>query len=121
MIQESHPTERKSRQHLLRELISLARPTDEVLADLRTYQWDSDDLIELQVDDALVILQGLTSGRLSRAEVEKWANAIESREDIALPPEGNLSELIFHFANPVTASSTVSPTVDEWIEGLKGV
>lgn len=63
---------------------SLRRPVADVVRELSLYQWDSDvELVHLTRNDAIRVLDGYLSNRLSDDDVASWANEVEGRDDIA--------------------------------------
>ncbi len=91
------------RVHALKSLVALDRPLPEIIEALHQFPWDSDDdLVTLKLEDIAAILDRLRRGEFSHADVESWANAIESREDIGFDGanEGPIKDAIFQLANP---------------------
>jgi len=69
----------------LRDLLYLRRPIAESARKIRTFPWDSEsELVTLERGDIVRLLKQYQAGRLSPAEVEQWASAIEGRDDIGL-------------------------------------
>jgi hypothetical protein len=94
------------RTELLRSLLALDGPLPEVVAPLRAFPWDSDeDLVTLKPEHVADLLGRYLSGELTPGDVEAWANAVESREDIALDPDHreSLNDALFTLANPTLA------------------
>jgi hypothetical protein len=71
------------RQQLLLELLAQDRPTATILKELADFPWDSERaLVKLKRGHVIKVMEGFIAGRLSPADVECWANAVEGREDI---------------------------------------
>lgn len=57
--------------------------------------------MELRTEHVIAILRRSKSGALDAGAVERWANAIEGRDDVGLDPDSPLGTAIFDLANPV--------------------
>ncbi len=91
-----------NRKNALNDLIELSRPLDLIIEDLSKFSWDeSEDLVMIKKIDIETVLKSVIDEKLSLKELEKWANAIESREDINFANE-EIKSLIFRIANPET-------------------
>jgi hypothetical protein len=85
---------------LLNSLLKLDRPLTEILAPLNALGWDNPQtFVTLKPQHITQILQSYLNHQITELEVENWANAIESREDIATENE-LLEQIIFDLANP---------------------
>jgi hypothetical protein len=88
---------------ILTDLIELRVPLSDGVAAVRTLPWDSAvDLVVIARSHLIRLLQRYLDGSLSAAEIDAWANAVESREDIGLDArdEATLHRFIFELANP---------------------
>jgi hypothetical protein len=92
----------ENREVLLRALLNLSAPLEQVERWLRSYPWDSNsDVALLEREHTRSILSRYVAGNLDVNIVEMWANAIEGREDIGLPAEDELIREVLHeLANP---------------------
>ncbi|OLE46940.1 MAG: hypothetical protein AUG01_11250 [Candidatus Rokubacteria bacterium 13_1_20CM_2_69_58] len=93
----------RDRAELLRALIAYELPIEPVLAELRSFEWDSPNpLVVLTREDIVRILDRYLAGELGAAEVTVWADLIECRDDIGFPggDEDLLSDALFRLANP---------------------
>lgn len=92
------------RQAALRSVVSLSQPLDEALGRLRTfeYSWPHSPLLKLHCADVVAVLERYLAGAVDPSEVERWAEAIEGREDIqfASGEEDALSEALFRLSTP---------------------
>src|SRR4051812_2105817 len=87
---------------ILRNLLELSRPLDEILQDLARHCWDSEVAnMTLAGDHLAAIVLRFLSGDLDRESMESWANAIESRDDIAYDPNSRLGGVLHELANPL--------------------
>ncbi|MEZ8185569.1 hypothetical protein ACED29_07050 [Shewanella sp. 5S214] len=94
----------KSREELVLALIEFRGSTPDLVKELRFYGWDSEnELVTLTPQHIINVLNQYTSGEVSNAEVQDWANAIEQRDDIGLleTHKETLDEMVFWLANPV--------------------
>lgn len=104
---------------LVEELLSFGRPVSDVLADLVAYGWDSDEPIaELKPSHLRNTLSLFMGAKLSAAQVEEWANAIECREDIEYEASSPQGEAVFELANP-ELTAPLDPARAEWL--LRGL
>src|SRR5882762_4115286 len=87
------------RQDLLRSLISLESPVDDVLSALQRFGWDSRELVTLTPEHIIAVLRRFMAGEFNARDVEHWADAIEGRDDIAM--SDLLKDVLFDIANPV--------------------
>ncbi|MDB4913024.1 MAG: hypothetical protein JWM95_668 [Gemmatimonadetes bacterium] len=106
---------------LLQSLLVLDRPTATITAQLQTFPWDSDvPLVTLRGRDAKAVLQRYLSGELNREEIESWANALETREDVQLAPtdDQRLRAMLHELANPILTRELTRITAEEWVRVL---
>ncbi|WP_156811082.1 hypothetical protein [Cupriavidus sp. USMAHM13] len=93
----------KNRLDTVRALVELSFPLDEIESRLREFDWDFEgEAIELSRAHLIDVLRRYLSRELSVSDVERWANLIEGREDIALEKrsEEKLDEVLYELANP---------------------
>ena len=92
----------KTRAECLRALIAFPIPIDPVVVELSTFSWDaSEPLATLRIADVKRILERYLHGALTAAQVTRWADLIECREDIStLEEEEKVNSIIFRLANP---------------------
>src|SRR5579875_2879717 len=101
----------QSRREVLADLLQLRKPLEAAVAAVRQLPWDSEEeLIGLTTEDVLGVLQRYLSGGLTAKEVERWANTIESREDVGFGAGDDelLRRFVFETANPQLAEA-ISP------------
>lgn len=89
-----------TRAETLQALIELAIPVEVALLRLAEFPWDSEtDLVQVTPTHFQHILCLFKQERLSAADVEAWANAVECREDIGVA-DSSSRELLHELANP---------------------
>ena len=112
----------KARAVALDDLIHLRGTVEDLATRVRDFNWDAaPNLVALTPGAVIEVLSRYVSGEVTAKEIETWADAIEGREDIALPPlfQPVLSTLIFELANPeITRSLTVDSALD-WSARLR--
>jgi hypothetical protein len=111
------------RSQVLESLVKLDRPLDDLAAILRGYPWDGDEgMVVLTTEDSIKVLNRFVSGDLSQFDVESWANAIESREDIEYEPghEKLLNDMIFQLANPYLSAPLTTEIAQRFIRRFNG-
>jgi hypothetical protein len=69
----------------------------------------------MRKSDFVSIVQRFLDGVLSTDDLENWANAIESRDDIGFE-NNELSEFIFDLANPVINGEITKELVIKMID-----
>lgn len=109
------------RHQILRSLLELDRPLDTVLEELAGVAWDGEEeLVALQTAHVVEVLNRFKSGRFGAEDVEKWANAIEGRDDIGFEEEvaALLKQAHFDLANPVLQDGLTTEVAERWIERL---
>jgi hypothetical protein len=88
---------------LLNKLIEFEGSVEKIQQQLDQFGWDSvHDLVILRKEHLLKVLSYYVNEKLNSLEVEKWANAIESREDIGFEEDSIdlIKEIIYELANP---------------------
>ena len=105
------------RTSVLRDLLTLRRPISQIIQELHHFPWDSEtELAEFSVQNAISVLDRFTNGTISDEQLEAWANAIESREDIFFNDgaSGFLNDLIFKLANQELSDESLASIVHNW-------
>jgi hypothetical protein len=115
----------RPREDILKELISASTPLSSVLSELSQYPWDpqpSDKLVTLRAADICAVLQRFLSCELVSAEVEKWAEALESREDVEFDPTrfDQIKAGLHVLANPTLTQELTSQLAIRLIHDLAG-
>ena len=93
----------RTREELLKALVSFSEPVNSLMQEIREYDWDcEEELIILKPENIQYVLNLFLCGSISEVEVRAWANAIERREDIGLleSHKETLDEMVFWLANP---------------------
>lgn len=93
-----------TRQMLLHQLLTLSAPVEQVLPQLLTLRWDEAGQPEqLTRANLRAALQRNGAGMLSAAELERWANALEGRDDLDFETghEAAIDKVLFELANPL--------------------
>lgn len=111
----------KNRLALVKALIELSLPLDELDSRLREFDWDFEDApIELRRTHVIYALGRYLNGELSASDVERWANLVEGREDIYFEESsgGQLDEVIYELANPTLTASLDEVHASTIIEAL---
>jgi hypothetical protein len=99
---------------ILASLIRFDQPLAELEAALDSFDGDGDPVVTLTRKDIAAIIHRYLGGLLHAAEVERWANLIECREDIAFEPrhEPVVADAIFDLANPDLQRSLADISTD---------
>jgi hypothetical protein len=92
------------RAELLNRLAEFREPPDPLLAELRTFPFDWNDapLLVLSCDHFRRVLGRFLSGDITSAQLQDWAECLETRDDVAfdLDHAELLGDLQFRLANP---------------------
>ena len=110
------------RQAVLNSLLALDQPPEIIAGELSRFAWDVDSpLVTLTSTHAEAVLQRFVRSTLSKEDVERWANLLESREDaaLALEHETVLRLLVFELANPKITRELTREVAAEWIRELR--
>lgn len=109
------------RRKALLDLVELRVPVEAAVEALRSFDWDHNaDLVVLTAADARRVLQRFLGERLGPTAVERWAEALECREDIGMDPGASdaLDALIFELANPLLCRPLDRSLAEEWLARL---
>ncbi len=93
----------EARVALVRQLIAGDRDPSEVTKQLATSDWDWDGPeITLSTSEIGSVLRRFVEGAIDAAWVERWASAVEVRDDIAFEPanEDLIKDILFELATP---------------------
>ncbi len=111
----------QTRTEILSKLLAYQTSMDELTLLLQQFPWDSrEELVVLTPDHVRHIINRYLSGELNEQQLEDWANAIESREDIGFLPghENALSEAIHQLANPLLTQPISSSSAQGLLQEL---
>ena len=90
----------RNRADILIDLVNLKSNLAELQKELSQYSWDIETpILIINSKDFTNVLQRCIEDKLTFLEVEKWANAIECRDDLGFE-DNNVQEIIFELANP---------------------
>jgi hypothetical protein len=107
------------RRDVLADLVKLRLPPDAAVAAVRALPWDSVvEMVVLARRDAHELLQRYLRGELSPSDVESWADAVESRDDIGFESghEELLRAFVFETANPVLFEPISETYARRWLD-----
>jgi hypothetical protein len=90
------------RQEVLQALLAAQRPLEDVAKQLASFEWDSDELVELRAEHVVAVLERFLRGDLRAEDVHMWADLVEGRDDIGLEQahQEALKQAIFQLATP---------------------
>lgn len=89
---------------VLSDLLAMARPLEEIAAQLADMEWDYEgEGVELSRQHLATVLQRFLNNTLLADDVECWANLIEGREDVCFESGcgQKIEEVLFELANPL--------------------
>ena len=92
----------RSRTDWLSDLLTLSCSPSEAAEALSSFAWDSDGLAQLGREHLRNAVRAFVERRYSAAELQRWADVIESRDDIRFEPADAalLKEVVFELASP---------------------
>jgi hypothetical protein len=111
------------RRDVLIDLVELRSSVAAAIAAVRELPWDSDvEVVLLARANVEMLLHRYLRGELSADDLEAWANAVESREDIGSERgyEEMLRAFVFETANPLLAEPISGSYACRWLERLGG-
>jgi len=106
---------------IINDLVNLNKPIDDLLIILKKYSWDYKGNEYIITSNHLInILEKNIKSQITKHDIEKWANAIESREDIGFDKNNKyLSDIIYKLANPYLEGELTSEFCNNTIKKLK--
>ena len=93
----------KSRKQALESLVLLNVPVEEAVAALQAYPWDCEqELVVLTPTHMLSVFNRFLSGELSPEDLHRWAESLESRDDLGLQAADQevLQSMLFCLTTP---------------------
>jgi hypothetical protein len=92
----------RTRTEWLTELLALTCSPDDAAEALASFACDREALVQLRRAHVSKALRGFLARAYTEAEVERWAEVAEGRDDIGLDPADAtaLKEVIFELASP---------------------
>lgn len=85
---------------VLRTLLDRTAPVDDIASDLSAFPWDSETpLVVLQQRHILDALDDVESGAMTQAELARWADVMEARDDIGVESEA-VTDFLFFASSP---------------------
>lgn len=91
-------------------LIKINAPLPKTITELKDFPWDYDGTpATLYLEDLMSACSQLLTSTITDAELEEWANAIESREDICFEKNhsSEIKNFIYSLANPYLVNKTM--------------
>lgn len=108
---------RAQRRAALRDLLQIRVPVSVAAARLARFGWDSaEELVTLTRADTLDALARYATGELTAEDLQRWAEALEGRDDLALEAgfEDPLKEFLFEIATPEIAGALTLNRAQHW-------
>jgi hypothetical protein len=109
------------RAHVLGRLVRLDGSLREIQDALRQYPWESNSYRVFLTRAHLVsVLERFVTHALTAQQVEDWANALESREDVGFheDSEAGLKEALHELANPELHEPLTQDRARRWLGRL---
>jgi hypothetical protein len=104
---------------LLKALLSMDGSVSEVLGQLAEFPWDSEEeLVQLERRHVREVLRKYLEGRVTSDEVENWAEALESRDDVGFA-EPIVQDVMWTLANPELAEPLSTEVTKDVLERLE--
>ena len=105
---------------VLKNLIDLSAPIEQIKESLKAIQWNSDTSVLMSKNSVIQVLSRFINDEISHQTLEKWANLVESREDIEFDPicPDDIKTLIFNIANPELQGLFTKDVANSWLQKL---
>ena len=99
----------------LNQLLSMSEEVS-----LSQFPWDSDvPLVQLRAEHLTGALSKFISGLISNADIEKWANEIEGRDDVGYLLSSPVGQVLNELANPYLTRTLSAQRASEMIDYLQ--
>jgi hypothetical protein len=108
------------RRTVLQDLVLFTSPLTSVQHALQDLAWDSPDVWMVDKQHVLSILRRFEQDDINGADVEAWANAIETRDDIGYDRETAVWDVLYELANPTLTEPLTRERADVLASVLKG-
>lgn len=108
---------RTQRAEAVGDLVELRVPVEQAAAALARFPWDSDEELHvLTRADALRLLKRYKRQELTVVECQRWADALEGRDDLGLEDgfEDTLKEFLFQIATPELTEPLTPHVATRW-------
>lgn len=111
---------RPTRVQALQALVAAEPPMQQTLETVRSFSWDSEELVELTAAHATHVLQSYLAEQLHAEELVAWAEALEGRDDVALEERNEevLKRFLFEASSPELAEPISASMAQQWVERL---
>ncbi|WP_208281649.1 hypothetical protein [Massilia oculi] len=113
-----------SRLSLVRQLLELSKPMDELISALATFCWDYEGPnVHLTREHLLGALEKFLEGTLTADDIEVWANSIEGRDDVDFDENNEelVGEILHELANPLLTYMLDEDRAKQLVEKLGGI
>jgi hypothetical protein len=102
----------------LEALVSLSEPISHAVSRLASFPWDSEsDAFALTPQHLVHALSQFKAGVFSAADIERWANALECREDLGFST-ALVREVLHELANPLLTEPLTTARAEYWLPRL---
>jgi hypothetical protein len=92
------------RAEILHELVRFEKPSDALMSELKSFgwDWDGDPLLILKKEDLLRIIERFLANDITAAQLQRWAENLEIRDDVAFDEQEKelLDSVFFRLATP---------------------
>lgn len=109
-----------NRKLLLESLVERSKPISETLEALSEFDFDSEPLVALKSEHVIKLLSDYVAGKIDESVVERWADAVEVRDDLYYEAESgdDLKAIIYDLANPLLSGPLTSEEASRMISTL---
>jgi len=110
-----------NRKLLLEYLVDRSKPLNEILDALSEFDFDSEPLVALKGEHVIKLLSDYVAGKIDESMVERWADAIEVRDDLYYEAEDgdDLKAIIFDLANPLLSGPLTTKEASRMMSELR--
>ena len=105
---------------ILKSLISLSKPIQEIKKSLGKVEWDGDEEVILSRAQSVALLQRYLDSDVDIGMLTEWANTVEGRDDIDYEEAffSDIKQLIYEIANPTLEGHFSPIKAKNWLTKL---
>ena len=109
------------RKKILESLVAFECDIESIRIELSEFPWDFDDeLVIIKRMHVIRVMWMYLNNLISDKDIEKWANVVESRDDIGYDASSkhNIKKVVFELANPLLAYKLTPETARQIIRKM---
>jgi hypothetical protein len=109
--------EQPDRRQALVDLVDLRKPIDQAIRSLSIYQWGTAPEVVLGARQIILMLERFVARDVDAHDLERWANAIEGRDDVEYDPRchSDVANFLFEASTQEVNGTFTADRASEWI------